>query len=191
MTEETGDSRVWKKFLRNHWGMAILIIVGVALAFLGAILVYLWFVGNSQSTGLVPATLALWTMGYLWSFMLNLIFWELLIVGVPVILSIALMYFLWWKRIPGNEQDEYRRGKIFGTRSRRRDGSGGFSFLVSIAFVIIVYLDGKWNVPFSTWSFDYLVYTWLWALVWVLVIFGIPLIIGGTWWLRREMKNYP
>jgi hypothetical protein len=193
MTENEieSDSRIWRKFLRNHWRMVILFVVGAALASLGAILVFLWFVGDAQSTGLVPSTLALWAMGYVWTFAWNLIFWELLIIGVPVILSIVLVYMLWWKRMPSDERDEYRRGKLFGSRSRKRDGSGGFSFLASIVFIIIVYLDGKWNTPFSTWSFDYLVYTWLWALIWVSIIVGIPMILGGTWWLHREIKNHP
>ena len=187
---ENGE-KIWKKFLRTHWKMLVLFIVAAILALIGAILVFLWFVGDAQLTGLVPATLDLWTMGHFVTFLLNLILWEVLFIGVPVILAIVAIIFLWWKKLPDGEKKEYRRGHLFGKRSHRSDGSGGISFLVFIVFIIKVFTDGNWNVPFATWTFDYLVYSWLWALFWVLIIFGIPIVIGGTWWIRREMKKEP
>jgi hypothetical protein len=52
-----------------------------------------------------------------------------------------------------------------------------------------VYLDGNWNVPFATWKFDYLVYSYLWVILWMVIIFGIPLMIGLVWWLHRNMEK--
>jgi len=182
---------VWKKFLRKHWGMVVLFVVGAILASVGAILVYLWFVGYAQLTGLVPATLGLWTMGYLVTFLLNLILWEVLFIGVPVILAIVVIIFLWWKKLPDKERKEYMRGHLFGKRSRRTEGGEGISFLIFIAFCIKIYLDGNWNVPFASWTFDYLVYSCLWTLIWVLIIFGIPIVLGVIWWMRHEMKKKP
>jgi len=63
--------------------------------------------------------------------------------------------------------------------------------LVLIAFCIKVFTDGNWNVAFATWTFDYLVYSLLSALIWVLVIFGIPISLGIIWWINREMKKKP
>jgi len=74
-TESEIGEKIWKKFLRNHWKMIIIFVVGAILAFIGAILVYLWFVGDAQLTGLVPATLGLWAMGHFVTFLLHLIFW--------------------------------------------------------------------------------------------------------------------
>ena len=54
-----------------------------------------------------------------------------------------------------------------------------------------VYLDGNWNMSFENWTFDYLVYSWLTALMWVLIIIGIPILIGVIWWLNKEMKKKP
>ncbi len=51
-----------------------------------------------------------------------------------------------------------------------------------------MYLDGNWNVPFATWSFDYLVYSLVTALVWVLAIFAVPAVIGLAWWLSRRPR---
>ena len=187
-TELENSEKIWKKFLRKHWNMVVLFVVGVILVSIGAIFVYLWFVGDAQLTGLVPATLGLWTMGHSVTFLLHLIFWEFLLIGVPVILA-AVVGWLWWKKLPDDEKEEYKREHLFGKRSRRTEGGEGISFLIFIVFIIKIFLDGKWNVAFATWTFDYLVYSCLWALIWVLIIFGIPIVIGGTWWLHREMKK--
>ncbi len=187
-TESENGSEIWKKFLRKHWNMLVLFIIGAILASIGAILVFLWFVGNAQSTGLVPTTLSLWTMGYLVTFILHVIFWEVLLIGVPVIIA-AIAGWLWWKKLPDEEKKEYH---FFGKRSGATSGGGGsVSLLVFIAFCIKVLTDGNWNVAFATWTFDYLVYSWLSALIWILIIFGIPIALGIIWWIRHEMKKKP
>jgi hypothetical protein len=189
MMGETGSengSEGWKKFLRKHLNMVALFVVAVILASVGAIYVFLWFVGDAQSTGMVPATLGPWTMGHLVTFILHAIFWELLLIGVPVILA-AVAGWLWWRRLPSDEKKEYH---FFGKRSRATSGGGGaVSLLFFVAFCIKVFIDGNWNVAFATWTFDYLVYSMLWILIWILVIFGIPIAIGVTWWISHEMKK--
>jgi hypothetical protein len=191
MMTETGSengSEGWKKFLRKHLSMVALFVVAVILASVGAIYVFLWFVGDAQSTGMVPATLGLWTMGHLVTFILHAIFWELLLIGVPVILA-AVAGWLWWRRLPSDEKKEYH---FFGKRSRATSGGGGaVSLLFFVAFCIKIFIDGNWNVAFATWTFDYVVYSMLWILIWILVIFGIPIAIGVIWWIRHEMKKKP
>mgnify|MGYP001040869402 CR=1 FL=1 len=187
---ETGSengSEIWKKFLRKHWNMLVLFVAGAILASIGAIVVYLWFVGDAQSTGLVPSTLGLWTMGHLVTFLLHLILWEVLFIGTPVIIA-AVAGWLWWNKLPDEEKKEYH---FFGSRSRATSGGGSISLLVLIAFCIKVFTDGKWNVAFAAWTFDYLVYSLLWALIWILVIFGIPMALGIIWWINHEMKKKP
>jgi len=185
------SEKIWKKFLRKHWKTLVLFVVGAVLAVIGAVLVYLWFVGDAQLTGLVPATLGLWTMGHFVTFLLHLILWEVLFIVIPVILAAVAVWRLWWKKLPDEEKEEYRRGHLFGKHSRTTDGGGGISLLINIAFVIKVYFDGNWDKPFADWSFDYLVYSYLWAIIWILIIFGIPIAIGATWWIRHEMKKKP
>jgi len=58
--EEGSD---WKRFMRKHWGAVAVLAVAIFLAFVGAVYVFLWFVRYAQSTGLVPSSLGLWTMG--------------------------------------------------------------------------------------------------------------------------------
>jgi hypothetical protein len=177
---------VWKKFLRKHWNMLVVFVVGAILASIGAVLVFLWFLGDAQSTGLVPRTLDLWTMGYMVTFLLHLILWEVLFIGIPVIIA-AVAGWLWWRRLPDEEKKEYH---FFGTRSRATSGGGGaIELLVFIAFCIKILTDGNWDVAFAAWTFDYLVYSYLSALIWVLVIFGIPMALGIIWWIRHEMKK--
>ena len=194
MMTETGSenacihgSAIWKDFFRKHWNMVALFVVAAILAAIGAIFICLWFVGDAQSTGLVPTTLRLWTMGYLVTFLLHLIFWEVLLIGIPAILA-AVAGWLWWRKLPAEERKEYH---FFGTRSRAESGGGGISILFWIVFAIKVFTDGNWNVAFATWTFDYLVYSMLTALIWMLIIFGIPIALGIIWWIHHEMKKKP
>jgi hypothetical protein len=183
------NEKIWKKFLRNHWRILILFVVLATLAIFGIVYVFLWFVGEAQVMGLVPTTLNLWSIGHIVIFLLYLILWVVIYIGIPVIITIAVIYFLWWKKLPDIERDEYRHGHLFGKHSRAADGGGAISLLINIVFIIKIYFDGNWNVPIATWNFDYLVYSYLWAIVWILIIFGIPIAIGATWWLRHEMKK--
>ena len=179
------DSENWRKFLGRHWKVVALFAVGAILVLIGAIYFFLWFVSDAQSTGLVPASLALWTMGHLVTFLLNLIFWEILLIGIPVIIG-AIAGWMWWKKLPIEERKEYR---FFGKRTKAASGGNGFSLLLFIVFCIKISLDGKWNVPISTWTFDYLVNSMIVALVSILIIFGIPAAIGIIWWINHEMKK--
>ena len=184
----SGEKGAWKKFLKRHWKVAALAFTGIGAAVAGAVLVYLWFVGQAQSTGLVPMVLGLWTMGDLVDFLLHLAFWELVAIGIPVVIGVVVFY-LWYKNLPKEERDEYRRARLFRSRSRRSDAGNWFSFLFFIAFAIKIYLDGNWDVAISTWDFNYLVYSGLLAVIAVLLIIGIPALIGGLWWLSRELKR--
>ena len=183
-TRSENRREIWKKFLGKHWRILVLLAVAAILITTDAILVLVWFVGNAQSSGLVPATLRRWTMENLVNFFIQLILWEVLLVGIPIILA-AVAGWQWWKKLPGEEKMEYR----FFNRRRRAASGGGFSFFVFIVFCIKVYTDGNWNVPIATWTFNYLVYAWLTALLWILIIFGIPASLALIWWLNHEMKK--
>ena len=190
-SEPGQGGKIWKMFIRKHWKMLVAFIVAAIVAVACAILVLLWFVGNAQATGLVPALLGAWTMNHLVMFVLNLILWELVIIGIPMLVVVLIIVFLWWKKLPAEERAEYRRGHLFGKRSRRSDGSGAVSFFLFLGFIIKVYVDGNWNTAFATWTFNYVVYSLVWVFIWIAVIAGIPLLIGGIWWLRRQMKLSP
>jgi hypothetical protein len=173
-----------KKFKRKHWNIVAVFVAAGILAFIGAVYVFLWFVGNAQSTGLVPATLNMWTMGNMVSFILYAIFWELVLIGIPVAIG-AILGWQWWKRLPDEEKKEHN---LFGKRSRSSKAGGVISPLLFIAFAIKVYVDGNWNVAISTWTLDYVVGSMITILVWIVAIFAIPATIGVIWWIRHDKK---
>src|SRR3989454_4465175 len=137
----TEDGSDWKRFMRKHWRIAAVFVAAGVLAFVGAVYVFLWFVENAQSSGLVPRTLGLWTMANLVNFILNAIFWELLLIGIPIVVGVVAGW-LWWRRLPNEERRGYHS---FCRRSRATRGSGGLSFLFFIAVCMQGYLDGNWN----------------------------------------------
>ncbi|MDA4124781.1 MAG: hypothetical protein OK438_04935 [Thaumarchaeota archaeon] len=186
MTDATGamEASDWKWFARRHWGVVAVFVAAIILAIIGAVYVFLWFVAIAQSTGLVPRIVGLWTMANLIAFILNTIFWEFLLIGIPVIVGVVIGW-MWWRRLPADE----RRGRMFGKRTRTASGGGGVSLLFFIAFCIKVYLDGNWNVAIGTFTLDYVVGSMVLILEWVAVIFGIPAAIALAWWLNREMKK--
>ena len=186
LTTEAGmqGSSDWRVFFRRHWAASAIFVVGVALACVWGVYIFLWFVSNAQSSGLVPSPLGQWTMGNLVNFILYAVFWELVLVGIPVGVA-ATVAWMWWRRLPYDERMGYR----MGGRSRSASGSSGVSLLFFIAFCIKVYVDGNWNVAISTFTLNYVVYSMLTILEWVVIIFGIPLAVGLAWWIRREMKK--
>jgi len=182
--------KIWIKFLKKHWQMLAIFIAIAILAFAGAIYVFLWFVGGA-SPDLAPPLLSGWAMGHFIPFLLHLIFWEAVFIGIPVLITIAAIYFGWWKKLPDKERKEYREKHLFGKRTKRSDAGGGISFLIFIFFAIKIYLDGNWGVPIATWKLDYLVNSCVTATIWIAIIIGIPILIGATLWLHFEMKKEP
>jgi uncharacterized membrane protein YcjF (UPF0283 family) len=72
----------------------------------------------------------------------------------------------------------------------RRESGDAFGFLIGIAWLIMIWIDDRWNQTFQTWTFTEWIYSWLTALGWVLLIFGIPAVIILVLWLvNKEMKK--
>ena len=187
MTEQTEveTSSQWGKFLRKHWTAFAAFIAAAILAFAGAVYVFVWFTGNAQSTALVPSTLGMWTMGNVVAFILHAIFWELVLIGIPVAIG-AVAAWQWWKRLPDTEKNH-----LSWKRSRSRGAGGAISPLLFIAFALKVYVDGNWNVAISTYTLDYVVGSMVTILLWIVAIFAIPAIVGLIWWIRHEMNKKP
>lgn len=184
---------VWVTFLRKHWKVVIIIISGVIAAAVGGLFVFLWVKDVAQATGLVPATtLGDWTIGYCITFLLNVLLWEFIIIGLPLIAVAAVIFLQWWNKLPNEEKEEYQKEpKKRTSRSGLTAGGGGGIVwgLTAIVWLILVYTDGNWDTIFNEWTFDYLVYSTLTAFLWVLLIAGVPVGIFVIWWLRREFKR--
>ena len=171
-----------KRFLRKHWRMAIVFAAFFAVVVAAAILVFLWVVADAQATGLVPATIGLWTVGYLITFILHVIFWELVLVISWVIVVLAAVYFLWYKQLP--DEDRIERPQ----RGRREEGDA-FGFFVVIFWLIIVWIDGRWSLAFEAWTLNDWVFSWLAAVFWVLLVFGIPIALYFLYWISQEIQK--
>ncbi len=177
------EGSAWKAFTRKHWRAILVFALGAVLAFAGAVYVFLWFVNNAESSGLVPGILGSWTMANLVTFILHTVFWELLLVGIPVAIA-GVAAWQWWKRLPQEEL----RGLHF-TGRKRSTGGGGGSLLFFIVFCIKVYIDGKWNVPIASFTLDYVVGSAIIILELGLIVFGVLAAIGLTWWISRGVKR--
>jgi hypothetical protein len=183
---ESEDSASWKQLIRKHWIIFACFVVAGIMVVAGAVYVFWWFTGNAQTIGLVPSTLNLWTMDNLVIFILHLIFWELVLIGIPVTIG-AVLGWQWWKRLPAEEKKDH----MFGKRSQSRNASGAISPLLFIAFAIKVYVDGNWNSAISKWTVDYVVGSMITILIWIAAIFAIPAIIGVIWWIHHKTDRNP
>jgi len=183
---DTGSG--WQRFMRKHWAVFAVFIVAAVLASVGAVYVFVWFTGNSQSTGLVPSILHLWTMNNLLFFILYAVFWELVLIGIPAAVGVAVGW-QWWRRIPEEEKRQYHLSG--GKRSRSSSAGGAFSLFLFIAFALKVYVDGNWNAAFSTYTLDYVVGSMVTILTWIVAIIAIPAVVGLIWWIRRETSKKP
>ena len=173
----------WKRFIRKHAVAFAIFIIAIVLAVAGAVYVFVWFTGNAQSTGLVPSTLNLWSMNHVLLFILHAIFWELVLIGIPVAIA-AVIGWQWWKRLP--EGEKYH---LSGKGSKSSRAGGAISPLLFIAFAIKVYVDGNWNQAIASWNLDYVIGSMITILIWTVAIFAIPAIIGIVWWIRHETKK--
>jgi hypothetical protein len=182
-SEELIDE-VGKRFLKRHWRMAIVFALLFSVAAVVGLVVLLWFVETAQVTGLVPAMIGQWTIGYTITFILHLIFWELLLVGSWVLVIIITIMLRWYKNLPEEEREGWpKRG--------RREESDAFGFLFGIAWLIVVFIDGRWDLAFESWPLDYWIYSCLSAAFWILLIFGAPIALYFIYriWLEIEAES--
>jgi hypothetical protein len=185
IVEAGGEVRgeAWKKFVRRHKKMTALIVGGIAAVCVAALLVFLWVVADAQDSGLVPSGLGAWTVGFVFTFILQLILWELILVASWLIPAVAALYFLWYRKLPEEERKEYEGGP---KRSRSAGEDSGISFFIGIVWLAIVWLDGRWNTAFQDWTLNDWIYSWIAAGLVVLVIAGIPGLIYFIWAVRRN-----
>ena len=170
-----------KRFLLKNWKMTLVMAVCIVVAAIVGLLVFLWVVNEAVATAFAPASLGDWTVGLIVMFILHVIFWELLLVATWGIPLAAVLYWQ-FSKLPDAE--------LWKPKGGRRESGDAFGFLIGLAWLIMIWIDGRWNQTFQAWTFTEWIYSWLTALGWVLMIFGIPAVIILVLWLvNKEMKK--
>ena len=179
------ESDSWKKFLKLHWNMlAVWIIIAIG-AVIGSIQVALWFVSEAQTTALVPDSLAQWSLNSVVMFIVHMIFWQLIFIGIPLAV-VGVLAWLWWKKIPEPERKQYT---FFNKGTKTEQGGSGVSFLLFVGFCLKVYMDGNWHDAIASWTLNYVVDTMVTIVMWSAIIFGIPALIIGIIYLSQKRKK--
>jgi hypothetical protein len=178
MSEELSDELYWKKTIKNHLIAFIVIIIAGVCIVTGAVLVLFWFIETSPIGLQGTATLDQWSLDWIVGFYILMILWELLFVGIPTVLFFGVGGYIWWNRLPDEERQEFKtRDKKKTHRKRDAGGGGGFSFFVFIAYCIYIGIQGNYYAPFGSQPYSYWVYSWFLTIMWILIIFGIPICI--------------
>jgi hypothetical protein len=173
--EKLSDEKFWGNKIREHWKTFMIAIIAGIVACLGAVLVVFWFMLTSPIGGQGTWFFNDWTLMHVVCFIILLILWELLFVGVPTGLFFGLGGYIWWRRLPDEEKQEFKaRTKKETHRARNWGGGGGGGLFMFIAFCIFVAVDGFYDTQFSLLPYSYFVRAWFLTLMWIIIYFGIP-----------------
>ncbi len=192
MSEELSDEQFWKKKIKEHVPLLIVVVIAVVFAFIGALVVIIWFIETSPIGAQGTALIGDWSLDWIVGFYILVILFELLFVGIPAGLFFGVGGFIWWKRLPDEEKAEFKaREKKNKHRKRNAGGSGGGGLLMFIAYAIYMGVQGNYYAPFSSQPYSYWVYGMFYTLMWMLIIFGIPiciilLIVYLTVWRKKS-----
>jgi len=175
MSEELSDEQFWKKKIKEHMRLFIVIIIAGACIFTGALLVLFWFIQTSPIGLQGTATFDQWNLDWIVGFYILLILWELLFVGIPTGLFFGVGGYIWWNRLPDEERQEFKAREKKKTHVKRNTGGGGgFSFFMFIAYCLYMGIQGNYYAEFGSQPYSYWVYSWFLTLMWIFIILGIP-----------------
>ncbi|WP_287585567.1 hypothetical protein [Candidatus Borrarchaeum sp.] len=171
--ENNEDDDITWALLRKYWKYMAIFVVGGVIALIGGIFVFFWYVGTSAVGGQGTWTIDQFSIGNIVRWVIFLILFELAIIVIPTAVILGGLAFWWWRNLPQEEKDQFK-----GRKTRKREaGSGGFTFLTAIIFLIMIFLQGNWNTPLGALSYSYLVFTWLWACIFTIIPFAIAALV--------------
>ncbi len=192
MNEELSEKTYWKEFAKKNWKLIAIAIVACVILFIVALVVLINYINTSPIGGMGEWTFDEWTLNYMVGFTIQIILWELLLVGLPAGIFFGVGGYLWWSRLSAEEKQEHKaREKQNKHRKRNAGGSGGGSFFMFIAYCIYVATQGRYDTPFGNESYSYWVFAAFYTMMWLLIIFGIPiaiilLIVYLTVWRKKS-----
>lgn len=193
MSEEKSDKTFWKAWALKHKGALFIMIIAGVCAFIGVILVGIWVLEANPFVDPRTGTFNDWTLNYVVGFIILIILWELLLVGVPVALFFGVGGYIWWSRLPEEEKQEMKeRDKKEKSHKAEKygGGGGGFSLFMFIAYCIYIAVDGNYNTLFGLKPFTYWMYSYMLTFMWIFIVFGgLAAIIGLIWYLAKGRKK--
>jgi len=163
--------------IKKHWvGFLILVLVCVGF-FIVFFAIMLAYVAGSAIGGNGTWTLADFSVGTGILWLLVLFGWELLLGVLPFGGLFILIIAIYWMVILPEEDKAEIKARDRKKKKYRKTEGGGVSFLFTIAFLIVVFVEGQWLTPIGTLPYSYWIQAYLTGFIYVCLIFGIPILI--------------
>ena len=177
----------WKNLARRYWYFVLIFGLLLVGAIIGFVLTFNWYIATSALGGYGSWTFDQFSLGTAIVWCLFLCLWTLLFVALPTLAVAGLLVAIIWFVVLSPELKEEIKTRMKTPRPRKREsGSGGFTFLLFIGLCIYVFMDGNWLTPFGSLSIGYFAYAWITVFIWAAIIFSIPAVIIGIYWLARK-----
>jgi len=180
-----------KKLIRTHWKVFLLLLIGVIGAVIGLFLVFYWVLLTNWVGGYGTWGIGTFSIGNLLGLFFLMLFAELLLVGLPFIAYEGIIFYLWWRGLSQEEKDFMKRDEKKEKKKQIQQGAGGggFGFVVSLIFLLLVFLQGNWETPIGNLPYIHWINTWLFALLIIALIVGIPGLIFAIWWFVKKVPE--
>ena len=113
-------------------------------------------------------------------------------VGLPAALCFGLGGYIWWRRLPAEEKQEFKdREKKKTHKARNAGGGGGGGFFMFIVYYIYMFVQGLHVEQFGNQAYIWWIIHAFLALMWLLIVLGGPaliivIIVYFTVWRKKS-----
>jgi hypothetical protein len=184
--QKKSDEQFWKEEIKKNWKVLILCVAAIVILSIIAVIVLIWHIQTSPIGNYGTATFDRWSLDWIVGFIIVLILWELLFVGLPAGLIFGLGGYLWWQRLTDDERTKFKEQQ---SKNKKARGAGGLGLFMFIAYCIYIAIDGNYSAPFGSQPYSYWLYSYLLTIGWLLIIIGIPMAVAGLLYLRYWLKK--
>jgi len=191
MSEDLSEElSFWKGMVKKHWVITLIVLIAFVGVVIGGIAVVLSYMPSSQIGFYGLGTFDDFSVGTFILWWIFLILWEFVLVILPFIGFCCVVGGLYWFVIMSEEDKEAIKSREKNEKEHRhhtKEG-GGIGFIFTIAFLIVVFIDGNWLTTFGTMPYSYFVIAWLRGFIWTMIIVGIPVGVISFIYFWRKIK---